>query len=72
MGAVASFVGDVIGGVVDAVGDVVEAVGDVVSDAVEFVGDAVEKVLEDPLPVLLSVAGSFVGDRKSTRLNSSH
>jgi len=64
MGAVADFVEDTF----DAVGDVFEAVGDVVEDVVDFVGDAVEKVgdvvqavLDDPLPVLLSVAGSFVG-----------
>jgi len=64
MGAVADFVEDVG----DAIGDVFEAVGDVVEDVVEFVGEAVEKVgdvvqavLDDPLPVLLSVAGSFVG-----------
>jgi hypothetical protein len=64
MGAVADFVEDAF----DAVGDVFEAVGDVVEDVVEFVGDAVEKVgdvvqavLDDPLPVLLSVAGTFVG-----------
>jgi hypothetical protein len=64
MSAVVSFVEDVF----DAVGDVVEAVGDVVEDVVEVVGDVVEKVgdvvqavIDDPLPVLLSVAGSFVG-----------
>jgi hypothetical protein len=64
MGAVADAIGDVF----DAVGDVFEAVGDVVEDVVDFVGEAVEKVgdvvqavLDDPLPVLLSVAGSFVG-----------
>ena len=61
MSAVVSFVSNVIEDVVDAVGDVVEAVGDVVEKAVDFVGDAVQKVIEDPLPVLLSVAGSFVG-----------
>lgn len=68
MGAVADFVGDVIESVgdvvedvVDAVGDVVETVGDVVSDVVEFVGDTVEKVLEDPLPVILQIAGAAVG-----------
>ena len=64
MGAVASFIEDVG----DAVGDVFEAVGDVVEDVVEFAGDVIEKVgdtvqavIEDPLPVLLSVAGSFIG-----------
>ena len=64
MGAVADFVSDVV----DSVGDVFEAVGDVVEDVVEFVGDAVEKVgevvqavIDDPLPTLLAVGGSFVG-----------
>jgi len=58
----------VVEAISDAVSDVFEAVGDVVEDVVEFVGDAVEKVgdvvqavIDDPLPVLLSVAGSFVG-----------
>ncbi len=64
MGAVADFVSDVV----DSVGDVFEAVGDDVEDVVEFVGDAVEKVgevvqavIDDPLPTLLAVGGSFVG-----------
>jgi hypothetical protein len=58
----------VVEAISDAVSDVFEAVGDVVEDVVEFVGEAVEKVgdvvqavIDDPLPVLLSVAGSFVG-----------
>lgn len=64
MSAVVSFVEDVF----EAVGDVIESVGDVVEDVVEAVGDVIEKVgdvvqavIDDPLPVLLSVAGSFVG-----------
>ena len=64
MSAVADFIEDTF----DAVGDVFEAVGDVVEDVVDFVGEAVEKVgdvvqavLDDPLPVLLSIAGTFVG-----------
>jgi hypothetical protein len=61
MSAVVSFVSDVVESVVDAVGDVVETVVDVVDKAVEFVGDTVQAVLDDPLPVLLSIAGSFVG-----------
>lgn len=61
VGDVFSAVGDAVGDVVDAVGDVVESVGDVVSDAVDFIGDTVQAVLDDPLPVILSVAGSFVG-----------
>jgi len=61
MSAVVSFVSDVVESVVDAVGDVVEAVGDVVEKVVDTVGNVVEAVINDPLPVLLSVAGSFVG-----------
>jgi hypothetical protein len=61
MSAVVSFVADVVESVVDAVGDVVETVVDVVEDAVEFVGDTVEAIVNDPLPTLLSIAGSFVG-----------
>lgn len=61
MSAVVEFIGDAVESVVDAVGDVVESVGDIVEDAVEFVGDTVQAVLDDPLPVLLSIAGSFVG-----------
>ena len=48
--------------------NIFEAVGDVVESAVEFVGNVVEKVgnvvqavLDDPLPVLLSIAGAAVG-----------
>jgi hypothetical protein len=64
MGAVVSFVEDVVdsvGDVFEAVGDVVEDVGDFVGDVVDTVGDVVQAVIDDPLPVLLSVAGSFVG-----------
>ena len=61
MSAVVEFISDAVESVVDAVGDVVETVGDFVADAVETVGNVVEAVIEDPLPVLLSVAGSFVG-----------
>jgi hypothetical protein len=61
MSAVFKFVEEVVEDVVDAVGDVVESVVDVVGDALEFVGDTVQAVLDDPLPVLLSVAGSFIG-----------
>ena len=68
MSAVVSFVEDVVEGVGDAVGDVFEAVGDVVEDVVDFagevvdkVGDVVQAVIDDPLPVLLSVAGQMVG-----------
>lgn len=61
MSAVVEFISDAVETVVDAVGDVVEEVGDFISDAVETVGDVVQAVIDDPLPVLLSVAGSFVG-----------
>jgi hypothetical protein len=54
-------VGDFVEDVVEAVGDVVEEVVDVVENVVEKVGDVVQAVIDDPLPVLLSVAGSFVG-----------
>jgi hypothetical protein len=64
MGAVVSFVSDVVdsvGDVFEAVGDVVEDVGDFIGDVVDTVGDVVQAVIDDPLPVLLSAAGSFVG-----------
>ena len=67
MGAVASFVGDVVGGAADIVGDVVETVGDVaesvveaaadaVDDVASTVGDVVEGALEDPIGTMASVA----------------
>lgn len=56
MSAVASFVGDVVGGVVDAVGDVVEAVGDVVEDVGDAVGDVVEGALENPIQTIVTIA----------------
>ena len=64
MGAVASFVSDVVesvGDVIESVGDVVEDVVDAVGDVVEKVGDVVEAVIENPLPVLVAVAGQMVG-----------
>jgi len=64
MGAVADFVedvGDAVGDVFEAVGDVVEDVVEVVGDVVEKVGDVVQAVIDDPVPVLLSVAGAAVG-----------
>jgi len=64
MGAVVSFVEDTfdfVGDVFEAVGDVVEDVVDVVGDVIDKVGDVVQAVIDDPVPVLLSVAGSFVG-----------
>lgn len=61
MSAVVSFVADVVESVVDAVGDVVETVVDVVGDVVETVGDTVQAIIDDPLPTLLSIAGSAIG-----------
>lgn len=60
MGAVASFVGDVVGDVVEVVGDVAEDVVQVAGDAVEdvgsAVGDVVEGALEDPIGTMATVA----------------
>ena len=56
MGAVADFVGDVVGDVFDAVGDVVEAVGDVVEDVGNAVGDVVEGALENPIQTIVTIA----------------
>jgi len=68
MSAVVDFVSDVVEGVGDFIGDVVETVGDVVEEVgnfvenvVENVVDTVQAVIEDPLPTLLSYAGTFVG-----------
>ena len=61
MSAVVEAISDAVGDVFEAVGDVVEDVVDFVGDAIETVGDVVQAVIDDPLPVLLSVAGSFVG-----------
>lgn len=61
MSAVVSFVADVVESVVDTVGDVVETVVDVVGDVVETVGDTVQAIIDDPLPTLLSIAGSAIG-----------
>jgi len=47
--------------VFDAVGDVVETVVETVETVVETVGNVVEAVIEDPLPVLIAVAGQMVG-----------
>jgi hypothetical protein len=50
-----------IGNVVESVGDVVENVVNVVNDVVDVVGNVVQTVIDDPLPVLLSVAGAEFG-----------
>jgi len=64
MGAVIDFVGDVfegVGDVFEAVGDVVETIADAVVDVVDYVGDTVQAIIDDPLPTLLAIAGSYVG-----------
>jgi hypothetical protein len=61
MSAVVNAVVGAVEDVFEAVGDVVEDVVDFVGDVVETVGDVVQAVIDDPIPVLLSVAGSFVG-----------
>ena len=61
MSAVVEFVSDVVGDVFDAVGDVVEVVGDVVTSVVDTVANTIQAVIEDPIPVLLSIAGQAVG-----------
>lgn len=61
MGAVAEFVDDTVSDTFDAIGDAVEDVGDAVGSVVEKVGGVVEKVLDDPLPVIIAIAGQMVG-----------
>jgi hypothetical protein len=63
MGAVASFVEDVVGGVVEAVGDVVESVVDVVEDVGSAIDDyVIQPILDDPLSAIATVAAaSFLG-----------
>jgi len=63
MGAVASFVGDVVesvGDVVESVGDVaesvVEAAADAVEDVADTVGDTVQAAIDDPIGTMASVA----------------
>lgn len=64
MSAVEDFVEDTfdsVGDVLEAVGDAVEDVGEFISDAVDTVGDTIQAVIDDPIPVLLSIAGQAVG-----------
>lgn len=61
VGDVFESVGDFVEDVVETVGDVVEEVGNFVENVVENVVDTVQAVIEDPLPTLLSYAGTFVG-----------
>lgn len=75
MGAVASFVGDVVG----AVGDVVESVGDVVEDAVDVVKEAgswiddniIQPAKDDPLKTAVMVAATvYAGPAAATYFNT--
>lgn len=63
MGAVASFVEDVVGGVVEAVGDVVDSVVDVVKDVGKAIDDyVIQPILDDPLTAIATVgAATFLG-----------
>jgi hypothetical protein len=61
MGAVAEAVTNVVSAVVDTVGDVVETVADVAVSAVDTAAKVVEKVIEDPLPTIVAMAGQAVG-----------
>lgn len=63
MGAVASFVEDVVGGVVEAVGDVVDTVVDVVKDVGKAIDDyVIQPILDDPLSAIATVAAAtFLG-----------
>ena len=63
MGAVASLVEDVVGGVVEAVGDVVESVVDVVEDVGSAIDDyVIQPIMDDPLTAIATVAAAtFLG-----------
>ena len=63
MGAVASFVEDLVGGVVEAVGSVVESVVDVVKDVGKAIDDyVIQPILDDPLSAIATVAAAtFLG-----------
>ena len=63
MGAVASFVEDVVGGVVEAVGSVVESVVDVVKEVGSAIDDyVIQPILDDPLSAIATVAAAtFLG-----------
>jgi hypothetical protein len=61
MSAVVEAVSNVVESVVDTVGSAVEAVGDAVTTVADKVGDTVQAVIDNPLPVLVAVAGQMVG-----------
>ena len=69
MGAVASFVEDVVGGVVEAVGDVVDSVVDVVQDVGRAIDDyVIQPILDDPLTAIATVAAAtFLGPEEIGR-----
>ena len=62
MGAVASFVGDVVEGVGDVVGDVVEVAGDALETVGETVSNTVENALNDPIGTAARVAAVSTGN----------
>ena len=66
MGAVASFVEDVVGGAVEAVGDIAEAVvetaGSIVEQAGELVTNTVDAALADPIGTVAKVAAVATGN----------
>ena len=62
MGAVASFVGDVVEGVGDVVGDVVEVAGDALETVGETVINNVENALNDPIGTAARVAAVSTGN----------
>ena len=66
MGAVASFVEDVVGGAVEAVGDiaetVVETAGSIVEQAGELVTTTVDAALSDPIGTVAKVAAVATGN----------
>jgi hypothetical protein len=61
MSAVVEAVSNVVSSVVDTVGSAVDAVGDAVTTVVNKIGDVAQKVIDNPVPVLLAVAGQAVG-----------
>ena len=73
MGAVASFVEDVVGGVVEAVGSVVESVVDVVKDVGKAIDDyVIQPILDDPLSAIATVAAAtFLGPAAATMFGTS-
>ena len=73
MGAVASFVEDVVGGVVEAVGDVVEGVGDVISEVGQKIDQyVIQPILDDPLTAIATVAAAaYLGPAAASMFGTS-